>query len=329
MARNGFILRMAHKPDLVPEALETNCLIIGWAEAEGLLASDRREEFREIIRSTYYGNDTNLRAAGRDAGHMWRFIRGMKEGDLVVIPHRSEFYVGKVSSGPAFYDTTKVGEDSAYRRRVEWQNGKHAIPRAIAKSALVSRMKTRGVTAAAGDLVNEIEGCLERVKSGTTPSFETELRGELKRAALDELRSGMMDGSRFESLIKSVLSGLGAVKAEVVPRREDKGIDIYATFMVASIVPLVIGIQAKHSQPEPPVSGAVIRQLTRGIEGDPERDDLDRMVALGMVITSGTFSDEAEAEAKRYEEDKGIRIELIDGEQFAGLIVEHGLKVMS
>ena len=45
-----------------------------------------------------------------------------------------------------------------------------------------------------------------------------------------------------------------------------------------------------------------------------------------MVVTSGTFS--PEAEAKRYEDYGGIPIELIDGEQFAGLIVEHGLDVM-
>ena len=64
--------------------------------------------------------------------------------------------------------------------------------------------------------------------------------------------------------------------------------------------------------------------MTRGIEEGPEK------VTLGMVITSGNFSPEAEAEAeaKRYEEDKGIPIELVDGEQFAGLIVDHGLKVM-
>ena len=47
-----------------------------------------------------------------------------------------------------------------------------------------------------------------------------------------------------------------------------------------------------------------------------------------MVITSGNFSPEAEEEAERYEEDKGIPIELVDGEQFARLIVEPGLEVM-
>ena len=66
----------------------------------------------------------------------------------------------------------------------------------------------------------------------------------------------------------------------------------------------------------------MVNQLTRGIEEGSE------CVTLGMVVTSGNFSSEAVEEAKRYEEEKGIPIELVDGEQFAGLIVEHGLEVM-
>lgn len=94
--------------------------------------------------------------------------------------------------------------------------------------------------------------------------------------------------------------------------------------MVAGVVPLIVGIQAKHFQQNPPVGADVIRQLICGIEDGPEEQ-----VKLGMVITSGTFNNEADDEAKRYEKDKGIRIELIDGEEFAGLIVDYGLKVIS
>ena len=323
MEKNGFVLRI--KPggvDRVPEALENDHLIIGWAEAEGLLAPELEwERFRGIIREAYYADAENLRPAGNAGGHMWRFIRDMKRGDLVVVPYGSEFYVGEVA-GPAFYNKNKVNEDSAYRRPVKWLNGKLAIPRAIAKSALVSRMKTRGTCSDATDLVEEIEDCLAIAKSGAMPSFETDLRSRLIEGTLDELRSGRMESYGFERLIKTVLRGLGAVNPKIVPRREDKGIDIYATFLVAGSFRQVVGIQAKHFQPYTPVGADVVCELTRGIEEGPER------VTLGMVITSGNFSPEAEEEAERYEEDKGIPIELVDGEQFARLIVEHGLEVM-
>ena len=324
MAKNGFVLRIAPSmEDRVSEALENDHLIIGWAEAKGLLDPELEwEEFREIVRETYYVEAKNLRKAGNAGGHMWRFLRDMKRGDLVVVPYGSEFYVGEVT-GPAFYDENKVDEDSAYRRPVKWLNRKLGIPRVIAKSALVSRMKARGTCADATDLVEEIEDCLAVAESRTTPSFKTDLRRRLIKVTLDELRSGRMESYGFERLIETVLRGLGAVDTKIAARRsEDKGIDIYATFLVAGSFRQFVGIQAKHFQPEPPVDADVVCQLTRGIEEAPER------VTLGMVITSGDFSPEAEEEAKRYEEDKGIPIELVDGEQFAGLIVEHGLEVM-
>ena len=323
MEKNGFVLRIAPSgEDRVPEALENNYLIIGWAAAEGLLNRGLEwERFREIIHAVYYAGTGNFRQAGNAGGHMWRFIRAMKTGDLVVVPHGSEFYVGEVV-GAAFYDKNKVDDDSAYRRPVKWLNDKRAIPRAIAKSALVSRMKTRGTSADATDLVEEIEDCLRIAKRGTTPSIETELRSRLIAETLDELRSGRMESYGFERLIETVLRGLEAVDTKIVPRNEDKGIDIYATFLVAGAFRQVVGVQAKHYHPEPPVGVDVVRQLIRGIEEGPER------VTLGMVITSGDFSCEAVAETKRYEEDKGIPIELVDGEQFAGLIVEHGLGIM-
>ena len=320
MEKRGFVLRMK---DHVPEALEKNHLIIGWGTAKGLLNPELEwEEFREIISKEYYPNAENLRPAGNAGGHMWLFIRVMVVGDLVVVPYGSEFYVGKVD-GDAFYDEN-VDEDWAYRRTVKWLNDKRPIPRAFARSALVSRMKTQGTCADATDLVEEIEDCLEIEKSDTKPSFVTDLKNRLIKETLDELRSGRMDDYGFERLIATVLRGLGAiVEPEIVPRSKDKGIDIYATFLVAGTFRQVVGIQAKHFQPKPPVGADVVRQLIRGIENGREP------VTLGMVITSGEFSPEAAAEAERYAQGGGISIELVDGEQFAGLIVEHGLdKVM-
>jgi len=296
--KKAFVLRIAPSGiDRVAEALGSDHLIIGWAEARGLLNPELGwDAFREIIRNVYYADAENLRNAGSAAGNMWRFIREMDEGDLVVVPSGASFYVGMVK-GPAFYDLSRVDEDSAYRRPVEWLNGKRSIPRAIAKSALVSRMKVQGTCANA-----------------------TDLQRRLISETLEELRSGRMESFGFERLIETVLKGLGAVETRIVPRREDKGIDIYATFLVAGAFRQIVGIQAKHFQPEPPVSAEVVDQLIRGIEAGQER------VTLGMVITSGTFRDDAAARAEAYGEEKGIPIELVDGEQFAKMIIEYGLR---
>jgi restriction endonuclease Mrr len=46
---------------------------------------------------------------------------------------------------------------------------------------------------------------------------------------------------------------------------------------------------------------------------------------LGMVVTTGSYSDEALRRAQLHSEETGKRIELVDGEQFAKMLIEHGL----
>jgi restriction endonuclease Mrr len=86
---------------------------------------------------------------------------------------------------------------------------------------------------------------------------------------------------------------------------------------VAGAFQQIVAVQAKHWQPEPPVGRDVVEQLIRGIEAESAH--------LGMVITSGSISEDASQAAEQYFVDKGIRIELVDGFQFAKLIVEHGI----
>ena len=252
MEQQAFILRIAPSGiDRVPEALDWNQLIIGWAEAVGLLNERLSwEEFRTIISETYYSHEETLRRAGAAGGHMWRFIREMTEGDLVVVPYGSGFHVARVS-GSATYDQSKVDEDTAYRRNVDWLNKKQAIPREVARSALISRMKTQGTSAYASDLLGEIEECVDMASSESKPSFQSDLQTRLICETLKEIQSGRMDSHGFERLIKDVLVGLGADEARIIHRSQDKGADIVATFRVAGAFRQVVAVQAKYWQPHP------------------------------------------------------------------------------
>lgn len=300
------------------EALASAQLIIGWAEARGLTDTNLKwVDFREIVRRTYYADEATLRRAGAAAGHLWRFIRDMKAGDLVVVPYGSNFFVAEVA-GPATYDSAKVADDSAYRRAVRWLNGAKPIARQLARSALLSRMKTQSTCADATDLLDEIRKCLVLAEGGQTPTFQTDLQARLIREVLTELHSGRIDNRGFERIIQSVLLGLGAQEVRILPRNQDKGADLLATFRVAGTFKQLVAVQAKHWQPKPPVSGEVVEQLIRGIEAESAN--------LGMVVTSGSISEAAVEAAGKYSEETGIRIELIDGEQFAKLMVESGIR---
>lgn len=233
-----------------------------------------------------------------------------------MVPHGPGFHVARVS-GPATYDQSKVDEDTAYRRNVKWLNNQ-AISRAIAQSALISRMKYRGTCVSASDLLPKIEECLALACAESEPFFQSDLQSRLIRETLDEIRSGRIDSHGFEKLIRDVLIGLGAGEARIIPRSQDKGADIVATFRVAGVFRQVVAIQAKHWQPHPPVGKDVVEQLIRGLEAES--------ADLGVVVTSGTVSEDASAAANQFFEKSGVRIELVDGEQFARLIVEHGIK---
>lgn len=319
MSQSGFVLRIAPgREDKVPEALRSSELIIGWAKADGLLDSNLSwENFREIVRRAYYADQPDLRRAGSAAGHLWRFIREMKPDDLIVVPYGPDFFVAEVS-GPATYERAKADDDSAYRRAVRWLNGGKPVSRQLARSALVSRMKTQGTCADATDLLDEIKECLGLAATGQAPTFQTDLQARLIREVLTELRSGRIESFGFERLIQTVLRGLGAEDVRIVPRSQDKGADLLATFRVAGAFQQVVAVQAKHWQPQPPVSHDVVEQLIRGIEAESAN--------LGMVVTSGSISDEAVQAAEQYFEENGIRIELLDGDQFAKLMVEHGIR---
>ncbi len=317
-AQRAYVLRIAPSGiDRMEEALQVGQVIVGWSDAAELLdpALDW-ERFRDAVRTHYYSADSNLRRAGAAAGHMWRFIRGLSLGDLIVVPHSSSFYVARIS-GDVTHDPAKVQTDTAFRRQVEWLNEKQAIPRALARAALQSRLKIQGTSADATDLLDEIRECLDLAGRRETRTFDGDLRDRLTREALHEIRSGRLDSYGFENLLQSLLISLGAEEARIVPRAEDKGADILATFTLAGAIRLVVAVQAKHFQPEPPVGAAVIDQLIRGLEAESAN--------FGMVVTSGSFSDGASAAAENYFDQKGIKIELVDGDQLAAMIVEQGL----
>jgi predicted Mrr-cat superfamily restriction endonuclease len=316
----AFVFRIAPSGvDRVTLALREDVIIIGWAAPELLNPSLDWKAFREIVRARFYAKEDNLRRAGAAAGHMWRFIRDMKVGDLLVTPHGNGFFIGRIA-GPAFYLPDKVKEDTAHRRKVNWLNSKQPILRATARAALQSRAKIQGTSADASDLVLEIMECLDDATRQEHRTFEEDLKNRLVKEALDEMRSGRLDSFKFEYLVRSVLLGLGAREARIVPRAQDKGADILASFVVAGAFRLLVAVQVKHFQPEPPVGPDVVQQLIQGIEAEAAN--------LGMMVTSGTISEEAETAAALYFDQKGIRIELIDGPQLATLIVERGLRAV-
>lgn len=316
----AFVLRIAPNDDRVEEAIESGDLIIGWSCAPGLLDANLSwEQFRKIVHEGCYSGEKDYRRSGAGAGNIWRFVREMQEGDLVVIPHGPHFYIAQVARPPR-YDQDKAKDDTAYRRKTNLLNSGRPIPRKWARAALQSRLKARHTCADATDLVDAIlEVLLEVAEKGRAPSFAEDLRRRLLDETQKEICSGRLNPDAFEELVAAVLRSLGAENVRIILKNLDKGADILPDFMIAKTFKLTLAVQAKHFQPDPPVGSEVIDQLVRGMVAEGAQ--------FGWVATSGTFSPSAIAHAKELEEQMGFRIELVDGELLATLIIEGGLRV--
>ena len=315
---SAFVLRIVPSgQDRVKEALDSNDLIIGWSECRGLLEPALTwEEFRRIVHEAYH-EDKNHAQSGPAAGNIWRFIREMALGDRVVVPHGAEFYVAEVA-GPARYDQKRVEDDCAHRRAVKWLNKGKPIPRGLARAALQSRMKARQTCVDATDLISEIQDAVEIAERGARPTFDTDLRRKLVDQVKQELRTGRLDSFGFERVVETLLRSLGGSDVRIVARSLDEGADLLATVRLATTFTFTLAVQAKHFQPTPPVGPEVVDQLVKGMDAED--------ATLGWVITSVTFSKEAEDRKAKWEDDRGFHLALIDGDQMAALIVEGGLK---
>ena len=159
--QQAFLLRA--KPggiDRLPEALDNDQIIIGWAEVEGLqYESLSQDEFNDIFKSRYPDHSPE---------HMWRFIREMNIGDLVIVPSNPVFYVARIL-GPATYDKSRIEDDTTYRRKVEWLNSKKPIAKAKAKPGLRKTLNFPGTSCSAS--LKEIKECLNDAETDSTFSY--------------------------------------------------------------------------------------------------------------------------------------------------------------
>jgi len=297
--------------DALADALENNQLIL--ANAENLLGESDWYKFREIVRKKNYPNDENYRGASQNASAPWLFIHDMKKDDLVVVPgNEKDFYVARIADNNV---VVKEGDEGVYLRSVKWLNGKNAMPKSYAKATLRRKMKYFGTCCDASAALSDIEECLKSSESGGEPDFWAQERKSHIESLLNAMRRGGVDDRDMEEIVRRFFEKMGGRDSKIIPRNQDAGVDVVADFNVAG-VDIRVGAQVKHHDPEPPIGIDVIDKLIEGMASVEAN--------LGMVITTGTFSPEAEIHARKHTEENATLIELMDGERFVELIVDNG-----
>ncbi len=138
----AWLLRMKpHGDDRVPGALLTGTITIGWGKADGLTdATLSRTSFREEVVRAYHADDRDRRASGRATGQLWRFLRGMSPGDIVLVPDGLRIHVARITGDP-IHDSAPVAEHHAHKRPVEWLTGPTGVARASLPADLRSTLR--------------------------------------------------------------------------------------------------------------------------------------------------------------------------------------------
>ncbi|MBQ4854953.1 restriction endonuclease [Rhodanobacter sp. B2A1Ga4] len=140
-----------------------------------------------------------------------------------------------------------------------------------------------------------------RVESKTA---DAESPGELQDLGLlDVLKSLPPYG--FELICGRLLREHGFEEVEVTQRSRDGGIDGYGLLRLSAFVSLRVAFQAKRYKDV--VARSAVGEFRNALLGRAEK---------GVFITTGRFTQDAEAEATR---DGVVPIELIDGEQLTEL----------
>lgn len=307
--------------DVADLGLREGVLILGWSEIEGPEESEGYWDFRDRVKSAYYSNDPTFRRAGRAASAIWQFSNEFREGDLVLVPLHKTFRIARITSEKSRYERHWGGqEDSAHTRSVEWIRDGHKYPRGEVRTELRRKLKYRGTIARVTEHSDEIDDVVRRSPDQLGPKFKATLRERMVATALEELREGYLEDYGFELLAQVVLEAMGVDDSNVIARKLDKGTDILAEYSIHGYLRSRVSIQVKHwdgvAGKEP------IDQLLRGMDRDGS--------SSGIVVTTATFSEDAREYVDEIGQGEnaggGRTIELIDGDDLAGLIVDFGLE---
>lgn len=146
----------------------------------------------------------------------------------------------------------------------------------------------------------------DRIKKKSEEQKDESLPDEMdwEMEALEALK--MMEPSAFERLCQRVLRESGFINVEVTGRSNDGGIDGHGVFKLGAVLSFHVHFQCKRYKDN--VSAPVIRDFRGAMVGRADK---------GLILTTGTFTRDAKAEAIR---DGAPPLDLIDGTEFVQML---------
>lgn len=336
---NIWLHRISHHMEVSHRLLSNQQLTIGFSDfASEEFVSDvitHGWKALEDAFQTEWGGQSRIRY------NLWRFIHEMKTGDWVLIPKWDEFAIYEiVGERPqpigtlSFQNLTDwhnnpihLRDGLLYRENGElidlgffWQVKpiRTGISRYdYADAALTSRMKVRGTNVLISDLRENVQESIAAFDAHRPINLHSKITDATVNNVLSLLLKNL-NPDKFELLVKWYFGRVGATSVDIPSKnKRDKEGD---ADVVASFEPIktIIYVQVKFHEGE--TSTWALDQILAYRDSMAAKDSSDEYSQLSWVISTGSsYSEEAINLAKEQ------KIQLINGEQFATMLLQAGL----
>ena len=286
--------------------LTKNCVALGW-QAVGDLSKlgKTREAFKAAVGQAYPYIKPG--AIPNNAGQLFRFVHEMKDGDLVVFPHKHErkIHIGIVSSSYEYRQEPLANYPN--QRRVKWL--KSFDRKFFTQGALYevgSALSFFQIKTYADEYRAALEG-----KAAPTPVSEDfsipNVAADIEETTRDfvlKRLSQELKGLPLESFIKHLLECMG-YQARLA-RKNEPSVDVIAHKDQLGIEPPIIKVQVKSGD------GTITDKDVSALFGKLSAGE------YGLFFTLGTYS----PQCRNFEQSKA-NLRLIDGDELVDLIFQH------
>ena len=276
---------------------------------------------------------------------LWRFLTGMKSGDIVLVPNWREFSLYEIEEfapiipaefqiedGFCDWNGRKISKNENGMFLIEGENNpldigfirkvkpiELKIPRYdYADSALTSRMKIRPTNADISDLRPSIEKSLSNWKERKPINLKSSLMEQSESVWLEIIKKDL-DPVKFQKLVERYLVKVGATQTDIDPERNKScdnksgDVDVIGVF---EPIKVIINIQVKFYEGE--TSDWAVEQIKDYAESKSDISDGYSRI-YWVISSSNNFSQKAENLAT----EKGIF--LFNGRQFVRMLMEAGI----
>jgi restriction system protein len=273
--------------------LEQAAIGIGWEDLPDLSTFATRDALKDAYRAVYSG-ESEVKV-GLQSGQLWAFSRTMQEGELVVVPLKTQgqIAIGRIA-GP-YRHRTDLGADMVHTRPVKWIRTDY--PRLdFDKDLLFSFGSFLGVSTVSR---NDAETRVAEIVAGKpvkqppdpeAPKIESEEELDLEETGRDQiidLIQRRFKGHGLGRLVEAILRAQGFA-TRVSPPGPDGGVDIVAGAgrMGFDGPSLVVQVKSQYA----PVDVTILREL-KGTMADYRAEQ-------GLLVCWGGFKDTLRREAR-------------------------------